>query len=117
MSPFRRLTTLLAFALPLLGLSVPASAALRCGVHLISEGDTAGELHARCGPPAEVERKTGLRPPVIWIHGRPVRVGDGDIEVTIEFWTYNFGPNQLMRRVKLEDGRVKEIETLGHGYY
>jgi hypothetical protein len=34
----------------------------------------------------------------------------------VEYWTYNLGPNKLMRRLRLEDGVVTEIETLGHGY-
>jgi hypothetical protein len=89
---------------------------MRCGTHLITEGDTAGEMRRHCGAPAEVDVKTILRPPVIWRHGRPLHVAGGDIEVRVELWTYNFGPNQFMRRVRVEDGRVKDIETLGHGY-
>lgn len=96
--------------------SSAAMAAMRCGNHLITEGDTAGLLHARCGPPAEISQQSVLRPPLIWHHGRPFQVPGGDIEVRVEIWTYNFGPNQLMRRVRVEDGVVKSIETLGHGY-
>jgi hypothetical protein len=103
-------------ALAATALPMPAEAALRCGTRLVNEGDSAGELFAHCGEPTAVDRKTILQPPVIWRHGRPVRVGGGAIEVQVEFWTYNFGPNQLMRRIRIEDGRVKSIETLGYGY-
>ena len=103
-------------AIVALAAAAPALAAMRCGNHLITEGDTAGLLTARCGPPAEVSQQTILRPPVFWRHGRPYQVPGGEIEVRVEIWTYNFGPNQLMRRVRLEDGIVKSIETLGHGY-
>lgn len=99
-----------------LGLSTPAEAAMRCGTHLISEGDSAGELRRHCGEPTDVDQRTVFRAPIIWRYGRPYQVPGGDVEVRVEFWTYNFGPNKLMRRVKLEDGRVKEIETLSHGY-
>ena len=34
----------------------------------------------------------------------------------METWTYNFGPNKLMRRVRFVDGIVEEVETLGYGY-
>ena len=37
-------------------------------------------------------------------------------EVVIEEWTYNRGPHQLMRVVRLENGVVAEVEILGYGY-
>ena len=37
-------------------------------------------------------------------------------EVVIEEWTYNFGPHQLMRVVRLENGYVADIKHLGYGY-
>jgi uncharacterized protein DUF2845 len=104
-------------AAALLLIAGPAAAdAMRCGTHLISEGDTVGELHRYCGDPADIEHQTIQRPPIIWRYGRPIRVPGGDLEVQVEIWTYNLGPNQLQRRIRLEDGRVKQIETLGYGY-
>lgn len=103
-------------AAALAGLAGPAHAAMQCGTRLITEGDTAGELLTRCGEPTMVDRKTVLRPPVIWRNGRPWHVPGGDLEVQVEYWTYNLGPSKLMRRVTLEDGRVRKIETLGYGY-
>ena len=37
-------------------------------------------------------------------------------DVQIEFWTYNFGPNQLMERLRIEDGVVVEVQSLGYGF-
>jgi hypothetical protein len=37
-------------------------------------------------------------------------------EVVIEEWTYNFGPHQLIRVVRLENGVVAEVKMLGYGY-
>lgn len=120
MSSRRRISSLPAVltlaALAAMAVAVPAEAALRCGTRLVNEGDSASELFARCGEPTAVDRKTVLQPPIIWRYGRPVRVGGGAIEVQVEFWTYNLGPNKLMRRIRIEDGRVKSIETLGYGY-
>jgi len=113
MSPTGR-TFLLGLALAVA--SGTAQAAMRCGHHQIVEGDTADELQARCGPPAGVDRRTVTRPPVIWRYGRPIYVPGGQIEVAYEIWTYNFGSNQFMRRVHVEDGIVKSIETIGYGY-
>lgn len=108
--------TLLAAAL-LAGLVVPGEAwAFRCGNRLVHDGDTRAEVRAKCGEPAEVSVRTVLRPPVVWLRGRPVRVGQGAIEVPVETWIYNLGPQRFMRSVRFEDGRVAGIDTLGYGY-
>jgi uncharacterized protein DUF2845 len=96
----------------------PAFADMRCGSHVITEGDTRSEVVAYCGDPTEVERTTSiLRRPVTWINGRPYTVGDGFIEIPVDVWVYNLGPSKLMRRIRFEGGVVVEIETLGYGYY
>lgn len=100
-----------------LGTAAPARAdAMRCGTRLVAEGDTAGELVARCGAPSQVDRRTLLRPAIVWHAGRPLQVPGGPVEVAVETWTYNLGPHKLMRRVRLEDGVVRAIETLGYGF-
>jgi hypothetical protein len=38
------------------------------------------------------------------------------VEIPVETWLYNLGSNQLMRRLRFEDGKVVEIETLGYGF-
>jgi hypothetical protein len=57
-----------------------------------------------------------FRRPVMWANGRPYYLGDDFIEIPVESWLYNLGPNKLMRRVIFEDGIVADIETLGYGY-
>ena len=92
--------------------------ALRCGSHVITEGDTRSEVIAYCGDPTEVQNTTSiLRRPVTWINGRPYSVGDGFIEVPVEVWLYNLGPSKLMQQIRFEGGRVVAIDSLGYGYY
>ncbi|HKZ73889.1 MAG TPA: DUF2845 domain-containing protein [Steroidobacteraceae bacterium] len=99
------------------GLAAAAPAhAFRCGTKLVHEGDTRGQVISKCGEPAEIDQRSILRRPVFWIGGRPFHVGDGFVDVSVEIWVYNLGPNKLMRRVRFEDGLVVEIETLGYGY-
>ena len=43
-------------------------------------------------------------------------VGEDAIEIIVEIWTYNLGPNKLMRQIRFEDGIVVDIDTLGYGY-
>ena len=66
--------------------------------------------------PAFATMRSVFRRPVIWTNGRPFFVGENYVEVPIEAWIYNFGPNKLMHRVVFEAGYVVEIETLGYGY-
>lgn len=97
---------------------MPAAAdALRCGSALVSDGDTRAKVLELCGDPTDIENRSILRRPQYLRHGRIVYFGDERVEVPVEVWTYNFGPNKLMRRIKLVDGLVDEIETLGYGYH
>lgn len=97
--------------------AVPAAAdSLRCGAHLVNDGDTRAQVADKCGDPVEVEHRTILRRPAVWVHGRRVFVGNGEIEVPVDLWVYNLGPNQFMRRVRFENGVVVAIDTLDYGY-
>ena len=97
--------------------ATPAFATMRCGTKLITEGSSRSEVAAKCGEPTEVVTlRSVYRRPVIWSYGRPYYVGEDFIEIPVESWIYNLGPNKLMRRVVFEAGVVVEIETLGYGY-
>jgi hypothetical protein len=96
----------------------PAFAAFRCGTKIVTEGDTRSEVAAKCGEPTDVVTLQSLfRRPTIWIHGRPHYIGHDFIEVPVENWIYNLGPNKLMRQIRFEGGVVAEIRTLGYGYH
>jgi hypothetical protein len=91
--------------------------AFRCGTRIVSEGDTREAVAAKCGEPTEVvTMRSVFRRPVFWARGRPYYLGEDLIEIPVENWIYNLGPNKLMQRVRFEAGVVAEIETLGYGY-
>jgi hypothetical protein len=90
--------------------------AFRCGDKLVHEGDTQIEVRNKCGEPTEVTRKTILRTPVYWWYGTPIQVSGDLVEVPVEIWLYNLGPNKLMQRLRFEDGELTDIETLGYGF-
>src|SRR6185369_3758852 len=93
------------------------SDSMRCGSKIIVEGVTRSEVAAKCGEPTEVvTMRSVFRRPVIWTNGRPFFVGEDAVEIPVESWIYNLGPNKLMRRLKFEGGILTEIETLGYGY-
>lgn len=104
-------------AVAALGMAAPVMAdSMRCGTRLVTDGDTAGKLRSLCGEPASISRTTRLRAPLVWINGRALRTGFGPVEVPVETWEYNFGPRRLVLRVRIEDGLVVDIDTLGYGY-
>jgi hypothetical protein len=83
-------------------LSVPSLAAadsMRCGSRIISRGSSSAELTSFCGEPAAVTKPSSYLD-----------------QIEIQIFTYNFGPNQLMERVRVENGVVVQIDSLGYGY-
>jgi hypothetical protein len=97
-----------------LAVAGPAAAdSMRCGTRLMTDGDPVDKVEAYCGPPASIERREILRP---WGYQRGVTV-HSTYEVSVELWTYNFGPNKLMYRLRFEDGLLVDVDTLTHGYY
>jgi hypothetical protein len=112
-----RIPLLLGLTVAAAALAAPAHAdGMRCGGRLIRDGDARAEVRAFCGEPADVQTRTILRRPFYNVRGRLVYFGDGLVEIPVETWTFNFGPNKLMRRVRFIDGLVDEVETLGYGY-
>lgn len=99
-------------ALALLVAVTPAHA-FRCGTRIITRGDPADKILRFCGEPASVQTRVSQRGYV----SDTGRVFPGMIEeVLIEEWTFNLGPHQLMRVVRLENGLVADIKHLGYGY-
>jgi hypothetical protein len=96
-------------------LPVVASAdAMRCGSRVINEGDSIEKVQQYCGEPVERSRTYIERQPRFERGGQEYSF-PGTEEVPVDLWTYDFGPSQLMRRVRMIAGKVDSIETLGHG--
>lgn len=96
-----------------LAISGPAAAdSMRCGTKLMTDGDPLDKVVAYCGPPSSIERREILRP---FGYYRGITV-HSSYEVSVELWTYNFGPHKLMYRLRFEDGLLVDVDTLSHGY-
>jgi hypothetical protein len=108
-----RRSSVVVLAVALLAASLPAHA-FRCGTRIIGRGDHVTKLLEFCGEPANVQSRYAQRS-LVGNFGR-VYVPSYVEEVLIEDWTYNLGPYQLMRTVRLENGVVREIRNLGYGY-
>ncbi len=104
-------------AIAVLALALPPLASadtMRCGSKLISEGDTQEKVLQYCGEPADQKRTWIVRKPRFEVGGQEYSF-NGEEEVPVDLWTYDFGPNKLMRRVRMVAGKVDSIETLEHG--
>jgi len=93
-----------------------ANDALRCGSKLVTQGDTRDAVRELCGAPTDVLFTSVLRRPSYVRHGRVIYFGENAVESRVETWTYNFGPNRLMRKLRFVDGILEDVETLGYGY-
>jgi len=87
---------------------------MRCGSRIVKDGDTMEKVLAVCGEPAIRSRTWIQRPPQYelggWTYSFP-----GTEDVPVDSWTYDFGPNKLMQRVRFVAGQVESIVTLGKG--
>ena len=108
--PSKMVRAMTAFVL-LLAAAAPAHA-FRCGPRIITTGDHADKILRYCGEPTSVQSRVVHLPYV-----RDWRPYPGFIEeVVVEEWVFNLGPQHLMRSVRLENGFVAEIKSLGYGY-
>jgi hypothetical protein len=80
-----------------------------CGDRIISTGETKGEVLAKCGEPFyRTSYDEELREQFDEIHSRRV-------VVTVEEWTYNFGPQRFLRIITFRNGKVVDIRTGQYG--
>jgi hypothetical protein len=94
--------------------TVVSADAMRCGSRVISEGDSIDRVLQYCGEPAERRRTYIVRQPRFEVGSQEYSF-PGEEEVPVDLWTYDFGPNKLMMRVRMIAGKVDSIETLEYG--
>ena len=80
-----------------------------CGDRVISVGDTKPDILNKCGEPFyktshQEEQKESFDD-----------AGSRKVVVTVEEWTYNFGPQRFMRVITFRNGTVVDIRTGGYG--
>ena len=102
------------FGLTLLISHAAAADTLRCGSKLISEGVPIDKVRQYCGEPVATKRMWITRQPRFEYGGQEIPF-EGTEDVPVDLWTYDFGANKLMRRIRFVAGKVESIETLEHG--
>lgn len=109
----RLVAALAACALGLPALPARADGSIRCGGSLVSVGDRKIDLLGRCGPPDhqeahDEERAFTFRGPGNALHTRRVLL-------TVERWTYDFGPSRFLQWVTMESGTITAVEQGSYG--
>ncbi len=84
--------------------SFAAESMLRCEKGIVSNGDEKIEARQKCGTPTSTEKST--------IPKSRSRTGRA---IKVEEWTYNFGPKKFMKRLRFENGKLRDVESLGYG--
>jgi hypothetical protein len=84
---------------------------MRCGSRLVKDGDTMEKVLEVCGEPAKQERTWIQRAPQYELGGQYYSF-PGTEDVPVDAWTYDFGRNKLLQRVRFIDGIVDSIVTL-----
>ncbi len=100
---------------------VLAEDTLRCGSRLVSTGDGKDRVRALCGEPSSVSfaGTIGRRSYPGYASTSPYDYsyfGPAWVELPVEIWTYNFGPNKLLRKLRFVGDELEEVETDGYGY-
>jgi len=105
-----------------LGADASVADGMRCGTRLVSQGDSTYEVKSRCGPPQDATRRVETR-----TERRRVRVacGRGDaqcdrvqevsVDVVVDEWIYDFGPQQFVRYLTFLDGKLAHVATGSYG--
>src|SRR5437762_12930699 len=96
-----------------LGAGAAHADAISCGNQLVSSGDSMYDVRTRCGVPdmtlARVEYRTlyaQAAGPCFNINGQ-LRCGSAasqTVPISVEEWTYDFGPHQFVRTLVFEQG-------------
>jgi hypothetical protein len=85
-----------------------------CDPATLQEGKLTLEVLSRCGEPAVKdawEEEVGVAQEV----GGQV-LSAGVVIRLVSIWTYDFGPTQFIRFVRIEDGKVTRVDTGSYGY-
>jgi hypothetical protein len=126
MSFDKSMSCLFAFIATLM-LCGPKAAAddLSCQDRIVSTGSSTYDVQSLCGPPDFVDHRAEVRTfrrpvsvPCITPQGvgRCIAYMDDSVEVAIDEWTYDFGPQRFVRYLTFEQGRVIAIRAGGYGH-
>ena len=113
---------MLAGALLLLAAAASANG-MRCQNKIIQPGDTAYEVKALCGPPDDVQQRSEQRRVARAVERpcpanpmlRCAGVEEVTVDVPLEEWTYDFGPQRFIQYLTFEAGKLRHVRSGNYG--
>lgn len=81
-----------------------------CEGKIISPGDTKMDVIMKCGEPALKDSHEEQ------LTERLDDTTKRKTIITVETWTYNFGPQSFLRILEFRNGKLTEVSTGGYGY-
>ena len=97
-----------------------ADSGFRCpSGRLVSTGDHMTEVRDKCGDPDFVTQRTEKRKVKVKVrrwtetHVQEEVTEEREVEILIDEWTYDLGPERFVRFVSFENARVVNVST-GH---
>jgi Protein of unknown function (DUF2845) len=117
-------------SLPMMGAVVLLSAAdvsangMRCNNKLVRPGDSSYQVKSLCGPPDDMQQRTEQRRVARAVErpctdsptGRCAFVVEDVIQVVIDEWTYDFGPQRFVQFLTFEAGKLLTVKSGGYGH-
>jgi hypothetical protein len=98
---------------------------LSCHDRLVSIGDSGYQVQSLCGAPDWVEHRsasrTVRRPATVLCRvgygvGQCPGVVDDRVEVSVDEWTYDFGPDRFIEYLTFEQGKLVAVRSGGYGH-
>jgi Protein of unknown function (DUF2845) len=100
----------------LLPILVENALGLPCKGQIVNIGDTEHEVTAKCGEAVLKEQRTITVEEVITEGtGTTSSTSTATTTTTIDEWTYDFGPEELVQTCRFEKGKLMEISSNGYG--
>jgi hypothetical protein len=99
-----------------------AADGMRCGNRLVSKGDSTFEVRSRCGEPTQATQRVEtrserrrIRTPCGRGETRCERVQEVTVDVIIDEWVYDFGPQTFVRYLTFVDSKLFRVDTGSYG--
>jgi hypothetical protein len=94
---------------------------MRCGTRLVRQGDGKDKVRTLCGEPTSISQAGYVGGPGYYPNYntgvyRYTYPWPNWTAVPVEVWTYNLGPNKLLRTLRFVGDELDEIRTNGYGY-
>ena len=111
---------LLPSALLLLMAASASANGLRCSNKLVEPGRTSYEVRALCGPPDDAQQRTEQRKLRRYVQqpcatGLCTLVVEDTVDVVVEDWTYDFGPQRFLQFLRFEAGKLVRVTSGPYG--